>query len=59
MTSRVTKRVKYFVGKLLKKKDFEKEQNYHLDNKKHGKVKGTGVAKANIKGTSVKKNTDN
>ena len=66
MTSRVTKRVRYFVGKFLKKKDFEEEQDYHLS--KHGTVKKPGVAKANIKkssakkantkSTSVKKNTD-
>lgn len=71
MTSRMIKRVKYFFGKILGKEDFEKEQDYHLDNKrsKQGKVKRTGVAKAKIKssstnkapikGVSVKKDTDN
>ena len=70
MTSRVTKRVRYFIGKFLKKKDFEEEQDYHLDNKrsKNRTVKRPGVAKANIKrssaekantkSTSVKKKTD-
>jgi hypothetical protein len=55
----------------LKKEDFEKELDYHIDDKRsrEGKVKGTGVIKANlkrsnaknanIKETSVKKKTDN
>lgn len=60
MTSRVIKRVKYFYGKFLKKEDFEKEQNYNLDKKRsrYGKVKGTGVAKANIKESTVKQKTN-
>jgi len=60
MTPKVIKRVRYFFGKLLKKEDFEEEQNYHLNKKrsKYKKVEGTGVSRENIKKPSVKKETD-
>ncbi len=61
MTSRITKRVRYFVGKLLKKKDFEKEQDYHLEDPKSkvGKTKATRVAKKKIERENLKEETEN